>query len=140
MRKFIYIFCVLFLLVGCKTKYVTVEKVSTKDSTNIMWRLDSIYMHDSIFVNIFTMGDTVYNTKTVTKYRYRDRQTHDTVVVERHDTIVQPVPVEVVKTVTEYKEHWYDPICRRFTLIMGTVIIVAIVGWIVKLRKQVTSK
>lgn len=84
-----------FTLTGCTSvKYVPVESV-THDSIYIS-RLerDSIHVHDSIYMEVKTKADTVYQTKYVQKVVYRDALRTDTMVVERIDTIRIPIPVE----------------------------------------------
>ena len=54
--------CVIALIFcGCKTKVVTVEKVRTDTKYVTKLQRDSIHIHDSIFVNQWQKGDTVYS-------------------------------------------------------------------------------
>lgn len=84
-----------FTLTGCTTvKYVPVESV-TRDSIYISrLQRDSIHVHDSIYMEVKTKSDTVYQIKYVQKVVYRDVMRTDTLLVERIDTIRIPVPVE----------------------------------------------
>ena len=84
-----------FTLTGCTTtKYVPVESV-THDSIYISrLQRDSIHVHDSIYMEVKTKADTVYQTKYVQKVVYRDALRTDTMLVERIDTIRIPYPVE----------------------------------------------
>lgn len=85
----------LFMLAGCTSvKYVPIESV-THDSIYIS-RLerDSIHVHDSIYMEVRTKSDTVYQTKYVQKVVYRDAMRTDTMVVERIDTLRIPYPVK----------------------------------------------
>lgn len=85
----------LLMLSGCTSvKYVPIESV-THDSIYIS-RLerDSIHVHDSIYMEVKTKADTVYQTKYVQKVVYRDALRTDTMVVERIDTLRIPYPVE----------------------------------------------
>ena len=84
-----------FTLTGCSSvKYVPVESV-THDSIYISRvERDSIHVHDSIYMEVKTKADTVYQTKYVQKVVYRDALRTDTMVVERVDSIRVPYPVE----------------------------------------------
>lgn len=71
---------------------------------------------DSVYVEIRTKGDTVYNTKYVEKTRWRDR------IVERHDTCWRD------SVVTEYKETVKEvikiPKFYTFTAIFSLICII----------------
>ena len=88
--------CILIsLLSGCKSvQYVPVETVRTDSVYIDRYQHDSIYQRDSIFVNRWTAGDTVYQDKVVWKYVYRDKVKYDTVAILRSDTVRVPYPVE----------------------------------------------
>jgi hypothetical protein len=55
---------------------------------------DSIYQRDSVFINRWTAGDTVYQDKVVWKYVYRDKVKYDTVAILRSDSVRVPYPIE----------------------------------------------
>lgn len=83
------------LLWGCRTvRYVPVPSVSVDSVYVDRFHRDSIYLHDSVFVNRWMAGDTVFVGKVVTKYKYRDRWRQDTISVLRADTVRVPYPVE----------------------------------------------
>ncbi len=80
-----------FLLSSCAdVRYIPLETVRTDSIYNTIYRHDSIYVRDSIY--ILDKGDTVY------QYRYRyifvDKMKHDTLYVERIDSVRVPYPVE----------------------------------------------
>lgn len=83
------------LLSGCKSvQYVPVETVRTDSVYIDRFQRDSIYQRDSVFVNRWTAGDTVYQDKVVWKYVYRDKVVYDTVAILRSDSVRVPYPVE----------------------------------------------
>ena len=88
--------CILIsLLSGCKSvQYVPVETVKTDSVYIDRFQRDSIYQRDSVFVNRWTAGDTVYQDKVVWKYVYRDKVKYDTMSILRSDTVRVPYPVE----------------------------------------------
>ena len=57
-------------------------------------RLDSVYMHDSIYFESIIKGDTVYRTKGITHLCNRISIKHDTVYAARENKTEVPVPVE----------------------------------------------
>lgn len=96
------------LLSGCKTQTIVVEKVQ-HDSIFIQnIRQDSIYLHDSIYVD--RSKDTVLITKWHTDYRYKF--VHDTTSIVRVDSI--PYEVEIVKEV--HKPNGWDRFCHCATI------------------------
>ena len=79
------------LLVGCTTtRYVPVPSVSVDSVYVDRFHRDSVYLHDSVFVNQYSKGDTVFVDKVVTKYKYKDRWRYDTVAVVRADSVQVP--------------------------------------------------
>lgn len=79
-----------WLMSGCRTQYVPVESVRT-DSIFLSKTLrDSIYVKDSVWVK--EVGDTIW----VDKYRYVYKYVslHDTIYIERRDSVQVPYPVE----------------------------------------------
>lgn len=88
-------FILLSSLAGCKSvQYVPVETVRTDSVYVDHYLRDSIYQRDSVFINRWTAGDTVYQDKVVWKYVYRDKVKYDTVAILRSDTVRVPYPVE----------------------------------------------
>lgn len=93
---FIIIPCIMLsLLAGCKAvQYVPVETVRTDSVYVDRFQRDSIYQRDSVYINRWTAGDTVYQDKIVYKYIYRDKVKYDTVAILRSDTVRIPFPVD----------------------------------------------
>lgn len=88
-------YIILSSLAGCKSvQYVPMETVRTDSIYVDRYQRDSIYQRDSVFVNRWTAGDTVYQDKVVWKYVYRDKIKYDTVAILRSDTLRVPYPVE----------------------------------------------
>lgn len=83
MKKLLYIICAIFLLSGCATK----SKIEYRDRDVIRYiksiQHDTLLnnVHDSVYNNIYTKGDTVYNIKYKERISYKDR------IVYRNDTI-----------------------------------------------------
>lgn len=112
------------LLVGCTTtKYVPVPSVSVDSVYVDRWLRDSVYLHDSVFVNQYSKGDTLFVDKVVTRYKYKDKLRHDTVAVVRVDSVRVPYPVEKQLTKWEEFKHGFQ------WFFIGVVI--AAVSWVV---------
>lgn len=93
---FIIIPCIMLsLLAGCKSvQYVPVETVRTDSVYVDRLQRDSIYQRDSVYINRWTAGDTIYQDKIVYKYIYRDKVKYDTVAILRSDSVRVPYPIE----------------------------------------------
>lgn len=126
-------FILLSSLAGCKSvQYVPVETVRTDSVYVDRFQRDSIYQRDSVYVNRWTAGDTVYQDKVVYKYIYRDKVKYDTVAVLRSDTVRVPYPVE--RGLTKWEQVRLD--IGGWAIAVVVVTILVVVGWMVyKIRK-----
>lgn len=126
--------CILIsILTGCRSvQYVPVETVRTDSVYIDRYQHDSIYQRDSVFVNRWTAGDTVYQDKVVWKYVYRDKVKYDTVAILRSDTVRVPYPVE--RRLTKWEQVRLNVGGWVIALVVITILVV--VGWaIYKIRK-----
>lgn len=116
------------LLAGCRTvRYVPVETVRTDSVYVDRWQRDSVYVRDSVWVNLWTAGDTVFVDKVNVKYLYRDRWRHDTVAVVRRDSVQVPYLVEKELSIWEMTKIVF---CSP--LVIGIVLITAgCIGWLI---------
>ncbi len=89
-----------YFLTSCSRRVLPIENTSTEWRGRVewrdRWRLDSVYIHDSVYVTERQAGDTIYKTKEV--YRNRDRVVHDTINAGRVDS------VRIVQTITRHVE------------------------------------
>lgn len=118
------------LLVGCRTvKYVPVETVRTDSIYVDRFARDSVYLRDSVYVNRWVVGDTVFVDKVSVKYLYRDRWRYDTVAVVRRDSVQIPLPVEKPL-------GWWQQ--ARLKLFWPLVAVLAVAVWwmTARIRKQ----
>lgn len=118
---------------GCKSvKYIPLETVRTNSVYVDRYQRDSIYLQDSVFVNRWTAGDTVYQDKVIWKYVYRDKVVYDTVAILRSDTVRVPYPVE--RRLTKWEQVRLNVGGWVIALVVITILVV--VGWaIYKIRK-----
>lgn len=122
------LFIPLLLLSSCvHTRYVPVVQTERRtDSCAVVnMKHDSIYLHDSIATEVMQRGDTVYYTRTQTRYGYRTQYVHDTVRCVRTDTVVRPVVVasDVANRVRPMWHKWVKVVCLIVCLI-GIVVFV----------------
>lgn len=119
------------LLAGCTTtKYVPVPEVHHDTVRITQQQRDSIYLHDSIWVQTLTRGDTVFLTTDRWHTQYRDRWSHDTLYQSRTDTIAKPYPVEVE---VPAELSWWQQTRLHLANILLWVIAIAGVVWGVRL-------
>lgn len=119
----------IMLLAGCRMlKYVPVETVRTDSVTVDRFIRDSVYLRDSVYVNRWTQGDTVFVDKVSVKWRYRDRWRRDTVAVVRRDSVQVPVPVEKPLGL------WEQARLKLFWPLVAVVVVLA-VWWMVRRRQ-----
>ena len=126
--------CILIsLLAGCKSvQYVPVETVRTDSVYVDRYQHDSIYLRDSVYVNRWTAGDTVYQDKIVYKYIYLDKVKYDTINVLRSDTVCVPYPVE--RRLTKWEQVRLN--VGGWAIAVVVITILVIVGCVVyKIRK-----
>lgn len=131
---FIIIPCIMLsLLTGCKSvKYIPVETVRTDSVYVDRYLRDSIYQRDSVFINRWTAGDTVYQDKIVYKYIYRDKVKYDTVAILRSDTV--RVPFSVDRELSKWEQIRLDVGGWAIGVVIITILIV-ISCMVYKLKK-----
>lgn len=133
MRKLI-IIAMALLMCACKTheKIVTVEVVSHDTLWHEKTERDSIYLHDSIFVNQFVKGDTIFQVKDRWHTEYRDKYIYDTISIAKIDSI--PVPYEVQVEVEKALSWW-----QKLLMALGGIFSVAVLTIIgLKIHKIVS--
>ena len=89
--------CIGFIMccTSCSTSKPVVLQRTLHDTIHVNnLRLDSVYMHDSIYFESIIKGDTVYRTKEITRWRDRISIKHNTIYAVRENKIEIPVPVE----------------------------------------------
>ena len=134
--KKVFLFFVLLLLTGCKTiEYVPVETVTTKvDSIYInKMQVDSIFERDSIYINQYTYGDTVYRDKIKYIYRYRDKLRIDTL----HHWHVDSVLVEQTRVIEVDKPptKWQSFLHYLGIFALATIVVLLVIGILWLIRK-----
>ena len=110
LKRVILILALCLMLVGCKTTYVPIEKEVVKyDSIYIhSIKVDSIKEVDSVFVNTYVKGDTIYQDKYKYVYRYQDKLRVDTMLVERVDSVYIEKPIMIEKQLSWWQKTKQD--------------------------------
>ena len=110
------------LLCGCSPKVVSPSETS-HDTIYIAKQLhDSVHVHDSIFVNQYTQGDTVFLTKYKYKEYWREKQVHDTIIHCSTDTI----KVDVVEYRQTRNQVFYSEMGRLFIWLIAGLALFAL--------------
>ena len=108
MKKISFIL-IIICFVSCKSASC-VESVTSKiesyDSTalvNMVYSIDTIYQHDSIYIREIQRGDTIYLTRTEWRDRWRTHLVHDTIhnteyvtKIEYQDRVIEKPPEKYV--------------------------------------------
>ena len=89
---------ILLALVSCRSvEVVGSSEVKDVQKFSVARSVDTIYLHDSVFVREVMRGDTVYLTRTEWRDRWRTRVVHDTVRhTEYVDRVVEKPPERYV--------------------------------------------
>ena len=82
--------------------------------------IDTIVMHDSVYVSERQKGDTIYLTRTEYRDRWRTRLVHDTI----HDT-------QYVDRVVEKPPERYVPKFYKYSTIALYLLLLLVVIWII---------
>ena len=90
-----------YALTSCSPRVRVVPVERTRVEWRDRWRLDSVYVHDSIYLTERMAGDTIYKVKEV--YRFRDRWRVDTINTGRIDSIRITEVVEVPAKLTAWQ-------------------------------------
>ncbi len=112
------------LLAACRTaRHIPVETTRT-DSIRVERLLrDSVWVKDSVWVERWHSGDTVYVTKEAVRYKYRDRWRTDTVATVRE---------RKVKVAVERELTWWEQ--ARLKAFWWLVAAIAALAWLAKRR------
>ena len=118
---------ILLVMTSCATpKPVVLERVINKTDTlyKTNYQADTFRVHDSIYVESYMIGDTIYKAKNVYKWRDRVSVKTDTIYksILRADSIPVPVPVE-------HKATWWE----RTQMFAGKIAVVAVVLFAISL-------
>ena len=126
----------LLVMTSCATpKPVVLERVINKTDTlyKTNYIADTFRVHDSIYVESYSVGNTIYKTKNVYKWRDRVSVKTDTIYksILRADSIPVPVPVE-------HKATWWERtqmFVGLFTIGAVVLVVLSLLLWLIH-RKE----
>lgn len=117
---------------GCTTtKYVTVPEYHTDTLKVIQQQRDSIWKHDSIFINQWQKGDTVFVESSKWHTKYVEKIVNDTVYCSRIDSVAKPYPI--VKEVPAKLSWWQKGLMWCGVILIG--LIVYLVIYVIKSKR-----
>lgn len=129
---FIVGFVLAVLLLSSCTTTRTVTAIETRTDTLRVTQhsRDSIYVHDSIWVNQWQTGDTIYRESTKWRTKYIERLSHDTIYQSRTDSV--PTPYPVIKEVPADLSWWQNfrlHLANIILSLLGITILLAAIKW-----------
>lgn len=119
------------MMCGCRSvRYVPVESVRTeyKDRVNTEYVVDSVT--DTRFV--FVKGDTVIDYRD--RVKWRDREVHDSIYINKTDTIRVPYPVE--RKLTKWQQVKMDFGGIAFGGVVMAAVVIALMAWLARKRRK----
>lgn len=122
------------LLTSCKSHEPTiVERVRTDTVRITQQQRDSIYLRDSIFVNQWQSGDTIFQVRDRWHTQYVMKERTDTFYKARVDSV--PVPYPVIKKVPAELTWWQQCRLHLANIVLWVILIIAL-WWAVKRCKR----
>ncbi len=125
------LFCLLCVMCGCKTtQYVPVETVRTeyRDRVNTEYVVDSVVDNHYVYIK----GDTVIDWRD--RVKWRDREVHDSIYINKTDTIRVPYPVE--RKLSRWEQTKMDLGGFAFWALGISLAAVGILAWIARKRRK----
>ena len=122
------------LLTSCKSHEPTiVERVRTDTVRITQQQRDSIYLRDSIFVNQWQSGDTIFQIRDRWHTQYVAKEVRDTFYKARVDSV--PVPYPVIQKVPAELTWWQQCRLHLANIVLWVILIIAL-WWAVKRCKR----
>ena len=115
------------------------SKVESQDSSalfNIVYSVDTIYQHDSIYIREIQRGDTIYLTRTEWRDRWRIREVHDTIHNTEYVTQTEYRDRVVGKPPEKYIPKFY----KWCAGLLAGVLIILIIIITLKIRNRILIK
>ena len=118
MKRILFVFII--VLASCRS-VSSVQELRSSDVQKFR-SVDTIVMHDSVFIHERTMGDTVYLTRTEWRERWRTQIVHDTI------RNTQYITQTIEKPPVRYVPKFY----RWCTIALWAIGLLAMGYWLVK--------
>ena len=91
----------------------------------MVYSIDTIYQHDSIYIREIQRGDTIYLTRTEWRDRWRTHLVHDTI----HNT-EYVTNTEYVDRVIEHPPEQYVPKFYKWCTLLFFICIIVCIGFV----------
>ena len=122
------------LLTSCKSHEPTiVERVRTDTVRITQQQRDSIYLRDSIFVNQWQSGDTIFQVRDRWHTQYVAKERTDTFYKAKVDSV--PLPYPVIKKVPAELTWWQQCRLHLANIVLWVILIIAL-WWAVRTVKK----
>ena len=122
------------LLTSCKSHEPTiVERVRTDTVRITQQQRDSIYLRDSIFVNQWQSGDTIFQVRDRWHTQYVAKERTDTFYKAKVDSV--PLPYPVIKKVPAELTWWQQARLHLANIVLWVILIIAL-WWAVRTVKK----
>jgi hypothetical protein len=127
-------FLICSLFTSCKSHEPTiVERVRTDTVRITQQQRDSIYLRDSIFVNQWQRGDTIFQIRDRWHTQYVMKERTDTFYKAKVDSV--PVPYEVIKKVPAELTWWQQCRLHLANIVLWVILIIAL-WWVIRVAKK----
>lgn len=127
-------FLICSLFTSCKSHEPTiVERVRTDTVRITQQQRDSIYLRDSIFINQWQSGDTIFQVRDRWHTQYVWKEVRDTFYKAKVDSV--PVPYPVIKKVPAELTWWQQARLHLANIVLWVILIIAL-WWAVKRVKN----
>jgi hypothetical protein len=110
-----------------------VERVRVDTVRITQQQRDSIYLRDSIFVNQWQSGDTIFQIRDRWHTQYVMKERTDTFYKARVDSV--PVPYEVIKKVPAELTWWQQCRLHLANIVLWVILIIAL-WWVLRVAKK----
>ena len=126
----------LLVMTSCTTpKPIVLERVINKTDTlyKTNYKADTFRLHDSVYVEHYTRGDTVYSQKSVWRWRDRISVKTDTIykAMLQTDTTRLPIPVERKLSTWERTQMHVG----QFTIGAVVLVVLSLLLWLIHRRR-----
>lgn len=126
----------LLVMTSCTTpKPIVLERVINKTDTlyKTNYKADTFRLHDSVYVEHYTRGDTVYRLKSVWRWRDRISVKTDTIykAMLQTDTTRLPIPVERKLSTWERTQMHVG----QFTIGAVVLVVLSLLLWLIHRRR-----
>lgn len=126
----------LLVMTSCTTpKPIVLERVINKTDTlyKTNYKADTFQLHDSVYVEHYTRGDTVYSQKSVWRWRDRISVKTDTIykAMLQTDTTRLPIPVERKLSTWERTQMHVG----QFTIGAVVLVVLSLLLWLIHRRR-----